>query len=339
MRLTTYKELHRYTAAFGAGQLNLLIIIGRPGTAKTQSLRKVVSRGCWIEGSATALGIFDKLYSHRDQHVIIDDVDELYKDRATVRLLKCLCQTDPIKRVHWHSRAIAKGLPREFETTSPVCIIANEWERLNDNVGAIEDRGYLVNFDPSKNEIHAQAANGGWFDCYPIIAWARDHLDLLPTDLSFRDYVKAKELLTAGLTAPPILFQDRPGVSSRNLQILIHAWQRLAAEYTSGPNPTKAVARAVHYQRDWANWRWRLFGIARANVWLSFTELDKIKPPPSLTQLVEGLTDGILFCIRTNAGDRAEHSRATRESAGQLAKSFASAYRANRARNDTRDTR
>ena len=35
-----------------------------------------------------------KLYRHRDQFVVIDDVDALYADRSGVRLLKCLCQTE-----------------------------------------------------------------------------------------------------------------------------------------------------------------------------------------------------------------------------------------------------
>jgi hypothetical protein len=35
--------------------------------------------------------------------VAIDDVDGLYASNAAVRLLKCLCQTDPVKRVTWQS--------------------------------------------------------------------------------------------------------------------------------------------------------------------------------------------------------------------------------------------
>ena len=52
-------------------------------------------KACWIEGNATPFGMYAKLYRHRDQFVVIDDVDALYADRSGVRLLKCLCQTDP----------------------------------------------------------------------------------------------------------------------------------------------------------------------------------------------------------------------------------------------------
>jgi hypothetical protein len=51
-------------------------------------------QACRIEGNATPFGMYVKLYRHRDQFVVIDDVDALYADRSGVRLLKCLCQTE-----------------------------------------------------------------------------------------------------------------------------------------------------------------------------------------------------------------------------------------------------
>ena len=62
-------------------------------------------KACWIEGNATPFGMYVKLYRHRDQFVVIDDVDALYADRSGVRLLKCLCQTEEEKSVAWHSDA------------------------------------------------------------------------------------------------------------------------------------------------------------------------------------------------------------------------------------------
>ena len=84
-------------------------------------------QGCWIEGNATPFGMYAKLYKHRDQFVVIDDVDALYADRNGVRLLKCLCQTEDAKAVAWHSDARSlerQGIPREFTTTSRVVVIS-----------------------------------------------------------------------------------------------------------------------------------------------------------------------------------------------------------------------
>ena len=60
-------------------------------------------KACWIEGNASPFGMYVKRYGHRDEFVVIDDVDALCADRSGVRLLKCLCQTEDEKSVAWHS--------------------------------------------------------------------------------------------------------------------------------------------------------------------------------------------------------------------------------------------
>src|SRR5512142_1233652 len=95
LRVTTYERLSEYLAAFAAGHFHLLILVGTGGLAKSRSVRAVLGdKGCWIEGNATPFGMYVKLYRHRDEFVVIDDVDALYADRSGVRLLKCLCQTE-----------------------------------------------------------------------------------------------------------------------------------------------------------------------------------------------------------------------------------------------------
>jgi len=89
--LRTYQELDPFVGAFADGLLNLLLILGRPGVQKSHAVKAAVGRrACWINGSATAFGLYCQLYRHRDRPVVIDDVDGLYADRAAVRLLKCL---------------------------------------------------------------------------------------------------------------------------------------------------------------------------------------------------------------------------------------------------------
>jgi hypothetical protein len=142
----TYAQLQPFVAAFAQGHLNLLILAGRAGLAKSQLLRQSVGdRACWLEGNATAFGMYCALYAHRDQLVVIDDVDSLYASPAALRLLKCLCQTDRVKRVAWQSAAAQlerADIPRAFPTTSRVAILANDWRTLNANVAAVQDQGF-----------------------------------------------------------------------------------------------------------------------------------------------------------------------------------------------------
>ena len=90
VHVTTYQRLEEYLRAFAAGHFHLVILVGAGGVGKSRSVRSVLDgKGCWIEGNATPFGMYVKLYRHRDQFVVIDDVDALYADRSGVRLLKC----------------------------------------------------------------------------------------------------------------------------------------------------------------------------------------------------------------------------------------------------------
>jgi hypothetical protein len=149
--------------------------------------------------------MYAKLYRHRNEFVVIDDVDALYADRAGVRLLKCLCQTEEEKAVAWHSDARSlerQGIPKEFVTKSKVAIIANEWKTLDRNVGALQDRGHVLLFQPSAAEVHRKAET--WFEDREIYDWFAANLHRV-REPSFRHYVRARELKAAGMDWTEVL--------------------------------------------------------------------------------------------------------------------------------------
>jgi hypothetical protein len=199
IRLTTYADLDRYVRGFADGAFNLLVLVGAPGLQKSRAVRDALPDACWIEGHATALGIYMRLWECRDEPVIIDDVDSLYADRAAVRLLKGLCQTDSRKTVAWESDAAAlrrEAIPRRFTTASRVLIIANAWRTLNANVSALEDRGHLLLFDPAALEVHSRVA--AWFWDQEVFDWIGEHLHLIARP-SMRIYRAAWELKEAAM--------------------------------------------------------------------------------------------------------------------------------------------
>jgi hypothetical protein len=206
LHLSTYDRLEAYLRAFADGHLNLLILVGTGGLAKSRSVRQALNgMACWIEGNATPFGMYVKLYQHRDEFVVIDDVDALYADRSGIRLLKCLCQTEEEKSVAWHSdaRSLEKhGIPREFTTTSRVIIISNDWKTLNMNVAALQDRGHVIMFQPSAAEVHRKA--GTWFDDPEIYKWFGENLHRV-REPSMRQYVRARELKAAGMDWTEVL--------------------------------------------------------------------------------------------------------------------------------------
>ena len=156
--------------------------------------------------------MYVKLYKHRDQVVVIDDVDTLYADRSAIRLLKCLCQTEDCKGVAWQTDARSlerQGIPREFATTSRTIIICNDWKTLNRNVAALQDRGHVLTFEPTAAEVHRRA--GEWFNDPEIYAYFQKNLHRV-IEPSFRHYLRAGELKRAGMDWTDVLAEanDNP---------------------------------------------------------------------------------------------------------------------------------
>ena len=196
--VATYSELEHYARAFAEGHLTLLMLCGEPGLGKSQCFRRALGgKVCWIDGNASAFGIYLLAHEYRNQPMVLDDIDGLYRDRQGIRLLKALCQTDKVKTVSWQTAAALRlGIPRQFQATSRVAIIANQWTSLNADVAALEDRGHCLQFAPSAGEVHRQAA--GWFWDQDVFDFVAAHLHLT-NQHSLRTYVRAWELKKAGL--------------------------------------------------------------------------------------------------------------------------------------------
>ena len=219
IRIHTYNALDEWIQAFARGFLNLVILIGSPGLQKSRVIRQVLGDAArWIEGHATAFGMYCELYRHRGLPIVIDDVDSLYADRQAVRLLKCLCQTESRKRINWCSKASAlerEGIPQEFFTTSKVLIIANDWQTLNRNVAALQDRGHSLIFEPSSLEVHVRTSD--WYWDQEIYDFIGEHLHLID-EPSMRDYCSAWEIKRFCQDWRPILLQ-RWGVTGTRLLV------------------------------------------------------------------------------------------------------------------------
>ena len=202
-RVTTYRELEAFVDAFANGHLNLLIIYGRPGVGKSSAVRKRVGeRAFTINGTASPFGIYIAAYRHRDEPIVLDDIDGLTANPQGVRLLKALSQTDPEKTVSWETQAAAldrEELPKSFTTQSHLCILSNS-HFVSEDARALEDRGHVLVFDPSALEVHRQTSI--WFWDQEVFDFVGQYLHLMPSHSS-RTYVNAWERKNAGLPWQP----------------------------------------------------------------------------------------------------------------------------------------
>src|SRR5262249_55160981 len=198
--LTTYSDLEKIVQAFARGDLNLLILLGSHGLGKSRIVRQALPGPvCWLDGNSSTFRLYCALSRHRHQPVVLYDLDGLYASRDGVRLLKCLTQSEPVKRLSWHTDApsLARDeIPQQFTTTSRVAIITNDWKTLNRDVAALQDRGHVVLFQPSAGEIHLRTAE--WFWDQEIFDFLGERLHWL-AEASMRHYLAAWELKQAGL--------------------------------------------------------------------------------------------------------------------------------------------
>ncbi|MCZ6806041.1 MAG: hypothetical protein O7F08_03750 [Deltaproteobacteria bacterium] len=203
-----YSDLLRYLRKFASGELGLVLLLGRHGTGKTESAKNTLGigssgngsagrRALYVEGHAQPFGMYQQLWEHRDQPIVLDDLDKLYANTDCVRLLKPLCNDGRAKEIAWITKTTinAIDLPSRFETRSNVLLIANYWRTLNPNVRALEDRAIILHFDPDNAEVHRKVKE--WFDDPVVFEFIAGYLPVVP-HVSMRHYDKGRRLRRAG---------------------------------------------------------------------------------------------------------------------------------------------
>jgi hypothetical protein len=208
--ITTYAEQEQWVDAFlKPDGLNLLFMVGNPGTGKSVSFKAKLDEEVhhYINAARlTTFQLYKQLFKVRNKAVTLDDVDDALKRSDMARLLMALCETDDKARtVSWLGTEpllkVRKGnklirIPQEFETTSRVCIICNDWAILTTKFGALLDRGTVLFFEPDAAEMHRFVHR--WFRDEEIHTFIGEHLAEISRH-SFRYYVNAATHKRLGL--------------------------------------------------------------------------------------------------------------------------------------------
>ena len=210
LTVTTFHEKDQWVDAFMKAEgLRLLFLVGNPGQSKSNSIETRLDHDQhrYIKcGRLTAFQLYKQLFSSRNKAIILDDVEDALKRYDTARILMNLCETDEKARtVAWFGTesqlSVRKGkktvkIPQEFDTSSRVCLVSNDWDILLGKFQALLDRGTVLFFDPSPEEVHAFV--GKWFAEPEIYDFISNRLDDIPQH-SIRYYVIAKEHKLLGL--------------------------------------------------------------------------------------------------------------------------------------------
>lgn len=156
MIITKYTELKEYLEMFKKQNADLLIIMSKAGYGKTTILKEVMGKDdfVYVNTHSTPLSTYLTLFEKIDCPVVFDDLDAIFSSPVMVSMLKSLADTSSIKELHYNSTSKLLGnAPESFKTTSNVCILVNEFNIKNPYLAPLVDRGFYVEFCPSKEEI------------------------------------------------------------------------------------------------------------------------------------------------------------------------------------------
>lgn len=154
---------------------NAMFVGGRGGTGKTQTIEDMLHEAgkedgdgyFKITGSATPVGIYRILYNHRRDIVLFDDSDSAFNDQEGRNLFKAASDTKKVRKISWMKGGKNfvdpadfdednedETLPRYFEFTGKIIFISNLPLNKLDPDGALRTRGYVMNVDPTNEEIY-----------------------------------------------------------------------------------------------------------------------------------------------------------------------------------------
>ncbi|MEN7981825.1 MAG: hypothetical protein ABFQ65_00050 [Nanoarchaeota archaeon] len=158
MIIKTYKELEFFLKMFRNGNAELLIVESRGGLGKSRLTEKMLKDKVYLRilSHITPMQFYILGYKFKDLPIVIDDCDGLLSNDQNISLLKMFCETRETKRVSWLSTTGAlkeQGVPMNYETQSKVLILTNDFQNLSKKVGALQDRGWHISFDPTHKEI------------------------------------------------------------------------------------------------------------------------------------------------------------------------------------------
>jgi len=158
MIITKYSDLAFFINMFKNQNADLLIIESRGGLGKSRFIETIMSEEPYLRilSHITPMQMFILGYKYKNLPLVIDDCDGLLHSDETISLLKMFCETIETKEIAWlttHNLLNQQGIPQRYETKSKVCILTNDFKELSKKVSALKDRGWLIQFKPSDEEV------------------------------------------------------------------------------------------------------------------------------------------------------------------------------------------
>ena len=195
VRINDPIALKKLCATIASGMAPAIMLVGPPGQGKTQALTSAIGERphLYLRGRVSGPALYQRLYEHRDQLVVLDDTAEMLGDRQVQELLRDLSETTSSRVVSWSTQSpvpLGQKTPKSFVTKSPLCIIANEIG--SDGVwSALKSRCHVIQVEFTWQELIREVRRSEWFKDEEILAFAEKNARCVP---DLRLLIKAQDM-------------------------------------------------------------------------------------------------------------------------------------------------
>jgi hypothetical protein len=157
-----------------------LYLFGRPGTAKTYTVRDVLEREvrevfAYRRGHLTPMGLFELIADHPDEVIVLDDLASVFRSEVALQVL--LSALEP-PRTRDRGRAVVykrQGHEERVTFRGGIICISNRVLHGEELLGAFKSRVHVLNYDPGDAHLGALMlglAKLGWPPDRPTVAAA-----------------------------------------------------------------------------------------------------------------------------------------------------------------------
>lgn len=174
-----FEMLDVMTKAALNGDIRALIVSGPPGIGKSFTVENEIERANLfqhvanrkpkhevVKGSASAIGLYKKLYEYSDENsvLVLDDVDSVLFDDVSLNLLKGALDSGKSRKINWllESRILKdEGIPNSFQFKGAVIFLTNlkfdqvKSSKLKDHLEALQSRCHYLDLtlDTQRDKI------------------------------------------------------------------------------------------------------------------------------------------------------------------------------------------
>jgi len=148
-----YFETQHYVMMVAKGKTNGVIINGRAGTGKSTLVKTILNNlgveYAYARSHSSAAAFYVWLYEHRKQVCVIDDVNQLIRDKRGLEYLKAALETEQKRIVGNMTQTPLKNrhgelVPLQFEFTGSIIFLLNKMPKNNPDLNAVVSRVQYV---------------------------------------------------------------------------------------------------------------------------------------------------------------------------------------------------